>query len=70
MPADFRELGPSYRAANPEGVRQWIELEHKAITGNRLGQKPANEVTWARLQNCRCLRFCSPGTPISIHRPL
>ena len=50
MPADFRELGPSYRAANPEGVRQWIELEHKAITGNRLGQKPANEVTWARLQ--------------------
>jgi pimeloyl-ACP methyl ester carboxylesterase len=26
-PADFRELGPSYRAANPEGTRRWLELE-------------------------------------------
>jgi pimeloyl-ACP methyl ester carboxylesterase len=50
MPSDFRELGPSYRAANPEGVKRWLELEHKAVTGNRLGQKPANEVTWTKLQ--------------------
>jgi pimeloyl-ACP methyl ester carboxylesterase len=27
LPADVRELGPSYRAANPEGTRRWIELE-------------------------------------------
>ncbi len=27
LPIDFRELGPSYRAANPEGTRRWIELE-------------------------------------------
>jgi pimeloyl-ACP methyl ester carboxylesterase len=26
-PADFRELGPSYRAENPEGTRRWLELE-------------------------------------------
>jgi pimeloyl-ACP methyl ester carboxylesterase len=50
MPADFRELGPSYRAANPEGVKAWRELEHHAVTGNRIGQKPANEVTWAKLR--------------------
>ena len=50
MPPDFRELGPSYRAANPEGVKAWLELEHRAVTGNRPGQKPANEVTWARLR--------------------
>jgi pimeloyl-ACP methyl ester carboxylesterase len=25
-PVDFRELGPSYRAGNPEGTRRWIEL--------------------------------------------
>jgi pimeloyl-ACP methyl ester carboxylesterase len=50
MPAEFRELGPSYRAANPEGVKAWRDLEHRAVTGNRLGQKPANEVTWARLR--------------------
>ena len=27
LPADVRELGPSYRAANPAGTRRWIELE-------------------------------------------
>ena len=27
MPPEFREIGPSYRAANPEGTRKWIELE-------------------------------------------
>ena len=28
LPPEFREVGPSYRAANPEGTRRWIELEH------------------------------------------
>lgn len=28
MPAELREVSPSYRAANPEGTRRWIELEH------------------------------------------
>ena len=27
LPADVRELGPSYRAANPAGTRRWMELE-------------------------------------------
>src|SRR5438876_4377168 len=28
LPPELRELGPSYRAANPEGTRRWIDLEH------------------------------------------
>jgi pimeloyl-ACP methyl ester carboxylesterase len=28
MPAELREVSPSYRAANPEGTRRWVELEH------------------------------------------
>jgi pimeloyl-ACP methyl ester carboxylesterase len=28
LPPELRELGPSYRATNPEGVRRWVELEH------------------------------------------
>jgi len=28
LPPELREVGPSYRAANPEGTRRWIELEH------------------------------------------
>jgi pimeloyl-ACP methyl ester carboxylesterase len=47
MPADFRELSPSYRAANPQGAAQWLALEHKAVTGNRVGQRPANKITLA-----------------------
>ena len=27
LPQDFRELGPSYRAANPDGAKRWLELE-------------------------------------------
>lgn len=27
LPPDVREVGPSYRAANPEGTRRWLELE-------------------------------------------
>jgi len=28
LPSEFREVGPTYRATNPEGTRRWIELEH------------------------------------------
>jgi len=54
MPPEFRELGPSYRAANPEGVRAWLELEHKALGGRELvRQKAANAVTAEKLNALR-----------------
>jgi pimeloyl-ACP methyl ester carboxylesterase len=53
MPADFRELGPSYRAANPAGVKTWLELEYKAVTGNPFRQKAANVITEATLKRLR-----------------
>ena len=28
LPGEFREVGPVYRATNPEGTRRWVELEH------------------------------------------
>ncbi len=46
MPPTFQELGPSYRASNPEGAEQWGELERKAHTGNWTGQKLANAITF------------------------
>lgn len=49
MPAAFRELSPSYRAANPEGAAKWAALEHSAVTGNRFGQTNTNRITWAAL---------------------
>lgn len=30
MPAHFRELGASYLGENPEGVQEWIAIEHAA----------------------------------------
>ena len=30
LPPDVRELGPSYRAANPKGTARWLELESQS----------------------------------------
>ena len=30
LPAQYREIGPSYLGANPEGTRKWIEIEEHA----------------------------------------
>ena len=49
LPADFRELSPSYRSANPAGAKAWIELEHKALAGNRQGPKLLNQFNWSTL---------------------
>jgi pimeloyl-ACP methyl ester carboxylesterase len=36
LPVDFRELGPSYRAANPDGVARWLALSaHRADLADR-----------------------------------
>jgi pimeloyl-ACP methyl ester carboxylesterase len=53
MPAEFRELGPSYRAANPAGVKAWMELEHKALIGRDFRQPLKNEITQARLKELK-----------------
>jgi pimeloyl-ACP methyl ester carboxylesterase len=53
MPATFRELSPAYRAANPAGTDAWAALEHSAITGNRVGQQPANKISWASLASMK-----------------
>ena len=49
MPPEFKELGPSYRAANQKGVEAWVELEHKAVSGERGGVKTANRADWTTI---------------------
>jgi pimeloyl-ACP methyl ester carboxylesterase len=54
LPVDLRELGPSYRAANPDGVKRWLEIErtsrHKGIE-----KMPAarNRITFDALSSIR-----------------
>ena len=45
IPAEIRELGPSYRAANPAGTRRWKELaQHSSLPPTR------NRITFAALE--------------------
>ena len=30
QPAHYREIGPSYRGANPDGVKRWIEIDEQS----------------------------------------
>src|SRR5207249_12019847 len=49
MPADFRELGPSYRAANAEGTRRWAALAQPRAPD----QKMRNRITFAALETIK-----------------
>jgi pimeloyl-ACP methyl ester carboxylesterase len=49
IPVEFRELGPSYRGANPDGFRLWVELERKSQVGDGSRQRLANRITEASL---------------------
>ena len=48
--AHYRELGPSYRGANPEGTQRWIEIDETcAPAGRRLSAAAAHaEYAWRR----------------------
>ena len=51
LPADVRELGPSYRASNPDGTRRWLELERtNRAEGERPVQTMRNRITFALLE--------------------
>jgi len=73
LPAEFRDIGPSYRAANPEVVKAWIELEHKALIGPRVSQTLKNQITQAKLKELKLPTLLIAGaadlyTPPSISR--
>jgi pimeloyl-ACP methyl ester carboxylesterase len=52
LPPEIRELGPSYRAANPEGTRRWVELERLSRPEGppAPAQTMRNRVTFAVLE--------------------
>ena len=54
LPLDLRELGPSYRAANPDGVARWLALSGKGRAGAGSGTQAQSNganvpVTWDKL---------------------
>jgi pimeloyl-ACP methyl ester carboxylesterase len=53
LPSEVKELHPSYRAGNPEGLVAWVKLEHEAANGPRVNPKRAHVLTWATLESIR-----------------
>jgi pimeloyl-ACP methyl ester carboxylesterase len=83
LPLDFRELGPSYRAANPEGVKHWLALIGNETppssgaggvggSGTTRGSG-VTPVTWAKLETFKVPTLLMTGdadlyTPPSVLR--
>ena len=53
MPPELRELGPAYRAANAEGTRHWIELEHMSRQSGAPAQTLRNRLTFSMLESIK-----------------
>lgn len=52
-PTWLQELGPSYRAANPEGVAAWRALEELALPNGRVRQPAVNDLSWDAFESIR-----------------
>jgi len=73
LPRWYRELGPSYRAINPEGVAKWTEINELSETGRGARQKLVNIVTPEKLETLRVPTLLMTGsadmfTPPSVQR--
>ncbi|WP_245992794.1 alpha/beta fold hydrolase [Prauserella muralis] len=50
LPTYFKELSPSYRAANPDGLQRWRDIADRArLAGSAYRHVVATEITWDRL---------------------
>jgi pimeloyl-ACP methyl ester carboxylesterase len=50
---EFLELGPSYRALDPEGVARFVELEHASKPDGVIRQPVGATVNWAAMKRLR-----------------
>lgn len=63
LPADIRELGPSYRASDPSGAQRWLELEKAARpeAARAPAQPLRNRITLALLESLKVPTFFITG---------
>jgi pimeloyl-ACP methyl ester carboxylesterase len=50
LPAVYREVGPSYRGANPEGTKRWIEIDEHARQPEAPDQPLRTPNTFAKIE--------------------
>jgi pimeloyl-ACP methyl ester carboxylesterase len=55
LPPELREVGPSYRASNPEGTRRWVELERMSRPAGPTAppQTARNRITTSVLESIK-----------------
>lgn len=55
LPPDFRELSPTYRAANPQGTQRWIDLErvNRPAGAPPVEQTMRNKLTFSLLEGIK-----------------
>ena len=55
LPIVLREVGPSYRVENAEGVARWLEIEKESRheISPEMGQSPHSPMTYARLASLK-----------------
>jgi pimeloyl-ACP methyl ester carboxylesterase len=53
LPPQLRELGPAYRAANPQGEARWIELERLSNATRLPAQATRNRLSFSLLETTR-----------------
>lgn len=53
LPPEIRELGAWYRAHNPQGVREWLELGKETRAKKPLFPSTRNRITLARLSDLK-----------------
>ncbi len=73
LPVWFRELGPMYRTANPEGTRRWIELESRSRPeGPLMATQPLrNRLTFSLLERIEIpTLLITGGSDLSAPPPL
>jgi pimeloyl-ACP methyl ester carboxylesterase len=63
LPPEVRELGPSYRAGNPEGTQRWVDLEKTSRPPGPLtpAQPTRNRLTFALLETIKTPTFLLTG---------
>lgn len=55
LPVELRELGPSYRARDPDGVERWLAIKHASGEHGARRQRTCLQIAWPTLEAPRTL---------------
>jgi pimeloyl-ACP methyl ester carboxylesterase len=51
LPVEVRELGPSYRASDPDGTQRWLQIYHASLPAQPFPRRaPKNQITLSALE--------------------